>query len=80
MIIKGIENDFTCLVDLTSKHNQLMSLPMLATVIKWTERLSLEIVIGPLFIYLSTIHKKLKDNFNLFMQQRVATIDKYIQI
>lgn len=75
-ILEGVESDIFTLVDLTGKAHQLMCLPMLATTLRWIDKLQDEAVGWRLLSHLQVAQRRLRDNFNLFMQSRVAAIDK----
>ncbi|GMH40758.1 hypothetical protein BSKO_08662 [Bryopsis sp. KO-2023] len=76
-LLAGVESEFFSLVDLTGKSAQLMCLPMLATTIQWMDRIANEVVGWRMYGLLQDVQQKVRDNFNVFMQQRVAAIDRY---
>ncbi|CAL8460642.1 g172 [Coccomyxa elongata] len=76
-LMDGIEHDFLGMVDLVAKQHQLLSIPMMAEVLGWRQRVAAEPVAEPLAHILDVCSERLLANLERYVHDSVLAISRY---
>ncbi|GBF98439.1 hypothetical protein Rsub_11084 [Raphidocelis subcapitata] len=76
-LLGSLDPDFAVLVDLTSKSNQVMAVPMLALCRAWLARLRGRPTAAPLATALSACERRLAGHWAAFVAAQTAAVDAF---